>query len=439
MTVGVAVIGYGYWGVNLTRNVATAHTTDLIGVVDPAADRRALAEQNNPGITTWDSVDDALADARVDAVVIATPASTHVDLAIQCLEAGRDILVEKPLAETSADAEKIAQLAADRDRILMVGHTFLYSPSVHRLKSLIAEGDLGAVQYLYSQRLSLGRIRRDCNALWNFAPHDVSIMLHLLDEPVVEVTAKGFAFIDPEVDDVCFASMTFESGVGANLHVSWIDPRKTRLMTVVGDEKMAIYNDVSGRPAPLARGLRCGQGSGSRRRTRASSDFQWRTRSGDIVIPQNRDVGAAPQRDRPPSGQACHGPGTLPTDRRRVTASRWSGSSKRSIVRRPASGRPVEVSPVSAVNERRRDHQPDPVPGSRPGSTSRSVPSCAMRSTTSWSPHRRFVGAKAACSEFEEAFAAAHGRRPCRRRRGSGTDALALALRAALASAPATR
>lgn len=285
MTVGVVVVGYGYWGVNLTRNVARSSTTELVGVVDVSPDRRELARVNHPGITTWASTDEALRQDSVEAVVIATPASTHVELALEALEAGRDILVEKPLAESSADAEKIAQLAADEGRVLMVGHTFLYSPAVHQLKQQITDGELGAIQYLYSQRLSLGRIRRDCNALWNFAPHDVSIMLHLLEEPVVEVTAKGFAFIDPEIDDVCFASLTFESGVGANLHVSWIDPRKTRLMTVVGDEKMAIYNDVSvDQPLWIVdSGVARDSDLGS---FESLGDFQWRTRSGDIHIPR---------------------------------------------------------------------------------------------------------------------------------------------------------
>ena len=285
MSVGVAVVGYGYWGVNLARNVSVAATTELIGVADPGVERRELAETNHRGITTWESLDDALDDPRVEAVVLATPASTHMDLALAAMERGRDILVEKPLAETSADAAKLNDVATAEGRILMVGHTFLYSPPVLKLADMIADGDLGAVQYLYSQRLSLGRIRRDCNALWNFAPHDVSIMLHLLGEPVVEVSAKGFSFIEPGIDDVCFASLTFESGIGANLHVSWIDPRKTRLMTVVGDEKMAIYNDVSvDQPLWLVdSGVAKDRDLGE---YESMSDFQWRTRSGDIVIPR---------------------------------------------------------------------------------------------------------------------------------------------------------
>ncbi|MEM9464121.1 MAG: Gfo/Idh/MocA family oxidoreductase [Actinomycetota bacterium] len=285
MSVGVAVVGYGYWGVNLARNVSVAGTTELIGVADPGAERRELAETNHRGITTWETLDDALDDPRVDAIVLATPASTHMDLALAAMERGRDILVEKPLAETSADAAKLIHVAEAEGRILMVGHTFLYSPPVLKLAELIADGDLGAVQYLYSQRLSLGRIRRDCNALWNFAPHDVSIMLHLLGEKVVEVSATGFSFIEPGIDDVCFASLTFESGIGANLHVSWIDPRKTRLMTVVGDEQMAIYNDVSvDQPLWLVdSGVAKDRDLGE---YESMSDFQWRTRSGDIVIPR---------------------------------------------------------------------------------------------------------------------------------------------------------
>jgi predicted dehydrogenase len=142
-----------------------------------------------------------------------------------------------------------------------------------------------AVQYLYSQRLSLGRIRRDCNAMWNFAPHDISIMLYLLGEHVVEVSAKGFSFIQEGIDDVCFASLTFASGVGANLHVSWIDPRKTRLMTVVGDQKMAIYNDVSADQKLWVVDAGVAGNRGDLGDYQSLGEYQWRTRAGDIVIP----------------------------------------------------------------------------------------------------------------------------------------------------------
>jgi predicted dehydrogenase len=280
------VVGYGYWGANLARNVLSARSTHLVAIADPDEGRRDAAAGAFPGTAAVASLDEVLALDEVEAVIIATPAATHVDAALATIAAGRHVMVEKPLAMDPEGADSVVAAADAAGRCLMVGHTFLYSPPVTLLRNIIKAGELGTVQYLYSQRLSLGRIRRDCNALWNFAPHDVSIMLHLLDDRVAEVSAKGFAFIQPDIDDVCFASLTFESGVGANLHVSWIDPRKTRLMTVVGDEKMAIYNDVSVDQklwivdAGVARSK---DGFGA---YESMGDFQWRTRAGDINIPQ---------------------------------------------------------------------------------------------------------------------------------------------------------
>jgi predicted dehydrogenase len=283
--IGTAVVGYGYWGVNLARNVAAASSLRLVGVADPDEDRRKAAAGNHPSATIWASLDAVLDDADVDAVVLAVPAHAHAALATKVLESGRHVLVEKPLAMTVEDGRDLVDLADDKGLIAMVGHTFLYASPVHRLKAYIDSGDLGAIQYLYSQRLSLGRIRRDCSALWNFGPHDISIMLHLLDERPVEVTARGFSFIGEGIDDVVFGSLQFASGIGANLHVSWIDPRKTRLMTVVGDEKMVIYNDVSADQklwlvdSGVAKDAEFGA-------YESVGDFQWRTRSGDIIIPR---------------------------------------------------------------------------------------------------------------------------------------------------------
>ncbi len=283
--IGTAVIGFGYWGVNLARNVASAPSTDLVGICDPDPERQAIVQDRHSGIEVWSSLDEVLADERVEAVVLATPASTHHGLGLEVLRAGRHLMVEKPLSETTEHAQQLVDEADARDLTLMVGHTFLYSNPVLHLKEWIDSNELGAIQYLYSQRLSLGRIRRDTNALWNFAPHDISIMNFLLGETPTEVTAKGFSFIQGGIDDVCFASLSYPSGVGANIHVSWIDPRKTRLMTVVGDEKMAIYNDVS-TDQPLwmvdsgvARDATLGE-------YESLGDFQWRTRAGDIVIPR---------------------------------------------------------------------------------------------------------------------------------------------------------
>ncbi len=301
--IGVAVVGYGYWGVNLTRNVAAASSLRLVGVADPDEDRRKAAASAHPTATVWSSLDEVLDDGEIDAVVLAVPAHAHAALATQVLRSGRHVLVEKPLAMDVGEGRDLVALADDVDRIVMVGHTFLYAAPVHRLKEYITSGDLGTIQYLYSQRLSLGRIRRDCSALWNFGPHDISIMLHLLDERPAEVTARGFSFIGEGIDDVVFGSLAFPSGIGANLHVSWIDPRKTRLMTVVGDEKMVIYNDVSVDQklwlvdSGVARDTEFGA-------YESLGDFQWRTRSGDIIIPRI-DMAEPLLAEMEAFGQAC--------------------------------------------------------------------------------------------------------------------------------------
>lgn len=286
MSVGVGVLGYGYWGANLARNVVSAPSTRLVAVADQDESRRAVAWTQQPNTDVVDSLEALLDHPEVEAVVISTPAATHVEMAQRCIAAGRHVLVEKPLAMDPNGADEVVAAAEAAGRILMVGHTFLYSRAVELLHQYVADGELGEVQYLYSQRLSLGRIRSDCNALWNFAPHDISIMLHLLGEQVVEVSGKGFAFIQPDIDDVCFASLTFESGIGANLHVSWIDPRKTRLVTVVGDRKMAIYNDVSADQKLWLVDAGVARSQGGFGAYESMGDFQWRTRAGDIVIPQ---------------------------------------------------------------------------------------------------------------------------------------------------------
>ncbi len=282
---GVALIGYGYWGANLARNIKATPSLRLIGVADPTESQRKAADEALDNITTWSSLAEALADPDVAAVVIASPAGFHAELATEALGAGKHVMVEKPLAMNAVDAERLVALAASTGLTLMVGHTFLYSAPVLRLREYIDRGDLGAIQYIYSQRLSLGRIRRDCNALWNFAPHDVAIMLYLLSERPTEVSGTSMAMIDKAIPDVFFANLTFPSGIGTHLHVSWIDPSKSRVMTIVGDQKMAIYNDVSvdQKVWLVDAGVAKGEGFGE---YESLGDFQWRTRAGDIVIPK---------------------------------------------------------------------------------------------------------------------------------------------------------
>lgn len=283
--IGVALVGYGYWGANLARNIRRTPGLTLVAVADPTEAQRTAAQTDHPDVSIRSSAADALDDERVGAMVIAAPAGLHAELAHEAMASGRHVLVEKPLALDPADAESIVKQATEAGLVAMVGHTFLYAPAVQQLKGYVDAGALGNIQYLYSQRLSLGRIRRDCNALWNFAPHDVAIMLHLLDERPIEVSGTASAMIDPHIADVFFATLTFPSGITANLHVSWIDPRKTRLMTLVGDRQMAIYNDVSvdQKLWLVDAGVAVGNTLGE---YESMGDFQWRTRAGDIVIPQ---------------------------------------------------------------------------------------------------------------------------------------------------------
>lgn len=288
--IGVALVGYGYWGPNLARNAQAARGMKLVAIADGDATRRSAAEQLYPGVAILDGLAAVLSRDDVDAVILATPAATHADLAQTVLTSGRHVFVEKPLATTVEGAKAIVEAADAVARVAMVGHTFLYSPPVHWLKRSVDAGELGQLQYLYSQRLNLGRIRSDCNALWNFAPHDLSIMLFLLGETPHEVSSTGFSFLQEGIDDVSFATLRFPSGVGASLHLSWIDPRKTRLMTVVGDRKMAVYDDVSndqkiwlydaGATRPV------GTDDMGLGRFESMSEFQWKTRAGDVVIPK---------------------------------------------------------------------------------------------------------------------------------------------------------
>jgi predicted dehydrogenase len=284
---GIGIAGFGYWGVNLARNSAASPLCDVVAVADPIADRRDHATNLFPAIATYPTLEELVADPRVGAVLLSTPPSTHGKLATAVLDAGRHVLVEKPFATSSDDAQQIIDAADRNGCVAMPGHTFLYSPAVRLLRQLVDSGELGDVQYVYSQRLSLGRIRRDCNVLWNLAPHDVSMISYLVSAWPVMVSATGHAFIEPPNEDVFFLTTTAENGICAFIHVSWIDPRKTRRLTVVGDKKMAVFDDVSPDQkvqvydAGVARPTDDGFGT-----YESFSDFQWRTRSGDVRIPQ---------------------------------------------------------------------------------------------------------------------------------------------------------
>lgn len=242
----VAQIGIGYWGPNLLRNLVSSPQCELTLVADSSKGRRDFVSSNYSQITTIESAEEVFSNSGIDAVVISTPAGTHHDLAMRALRAGKHILVEKPLATSVEQVEEIAAIAQAKNLVAMVGHTFLFNPAVQYLKSVVDSGELGEIRYIYAQRLNLGRIRSDVDALWNLAPHDISIIQFLLGDPKpISVRRTGMDFIQKGIDDVVFLNIEYPGKVLANIHVSWLDPNKVRSLTVVGSKKMAIYDDLA--------------------------------------------------------------------------------------------------------------------------------------------------------------------------------------------------
>ncbi len=238
------MVGMNYWGPNLARNFDRMQGCRLAWVCDRDEDVLARHRASYPGSTFTTRYEDLLADDTLDAVVIATPVPTHAALTRMALEAGKDAFVEKPLALTGADARDLAALADARGRVLMVDHLLVYHPAVQKLKDLIEAGDLGQVFYLYGNRQNLGIVRADENALWSLGPHDISVMLWLVGERPAEVSASGESYLQPGVEDVVFGRIKFPSGIIGHLHLSWLDPHKMRKMTVIGSERMVVFDDM---------------------------------------------------------------------------------------------------------------------------------------------------------------------------------------------------
>lgn len=241
----LAQIGCGYWGPNLLRNFTALPDAHVKCVVEASADRRRYVSENFPRTSATADLDAVLADPAVQAVLVATPARTHFSLALRALRAGKHVFVEKPLALSVAEVDALSAEAARLGLTLMAGHTFLYNPAVLALKALVDSGELGRIYYLYTQRLNLGVIRSDVNALWNLAPHDISICNFLLGTAPIAVTAHGTAYLQPGIEDVVFANLEYPGHVRASIHVSWLDPNKTRKVTLVGSRKMVVYDDVA--------------------------------------------------------------------------------------------------------------------------------------------------------------------------------------------------
>ena len=240
----IGVVGMNYWGPNLARNLDRLDGCRVTWICDrdeSVLDRHRPGYRNSRFTARYE---DLLEDPDLDAVVIATPVPTHAPLARLALEADKDVFVEKPLALTARDANELAALADARGRVLMVDHLLVYHPAVQKLHDLIREGALGQVFYVYGNRLNLGIVRPDENALWSLGPHDISVMLHLVGERPTEVSATGESYLQPGVEDVVFGRIRFPSGILGHLHLSWLDPQKMRRMTVIGSDRMVVFDDM---------------------------------------------------------------------------------------------------------------------------------------------------------------------------------------------------
>jgi predicted dehydrogenase len=274
--VRIGQVGLGYWGTNLVRNFD--ELADLRWLCDTSPDRRTEFSGRYPKARVTGDFDELLADESLTAVVVATPVPTHYELARRALDAGKHVFVEKPPAMRGAEMEELCDLAEERGRVLMPGHLLLYHPGVRKLKELVDAGELGDVLCIYGNRQNLGTIRTNENALWSLGVHDLSVLLYLVDEEPSELWAHGNAFLNPGVEDVVFCYLRFPSGKIAHMHLSWLDPHKIRRITVVGRDKMAVFDDME-----LERKVTI-YDKAPEQPTRTHGE--WQTRTGDIYSPK---------------------------------------------------------------------------------------------------------------------------------------------------------
>ena len=242
--IGIAVVGYGYWGPNLVRNFALLDDARVVAVCDSSAARRAAVERHHPGVTTYSDLRGMLDDPAVHAVVVATPVTSHFDLALQALQAGKHVLVEKPFTATVAEGEELIEVAERAGLVLMVDHTFVYTSAVRKISELVDKGEIGRLQYFDSVRVNLGLFQRDVSVLWDLAVHDLSIMDFVTGRLPAQVAATGMSHLPGEPENIAYLTCYFEDDMLAHFHVNWLAPVKVRQTMICGSEKMIVYNDI---------------------------------------------------------------------------------------------------------------------------------------------------------------------------------------------------
>ena len=277
----IAIAGVGAWGKNLLRNFHNLCGGGLVLACDQSEDRLKYVKSNYVGVDTTSNYDDILKRDDIEAVVLATPPAAHYEMASAAIAAGKDVFVEKPLVLSVEDGEKLVEQADKANRIIMVGHIMVYHPATLYLKQQVDSGELGKIYYLYASRVNLGKVRDIENALWSFAPHDISIILYLLGKDPVRVTSTGSAYLQPGIEDVVFTTLHFGDGTMAHIHVSWLDPHKDRKLVVVGSKKMAEFDD-----SRASEKIRLYDKGVDTKQDYETYGEYLAIRTGDIVIPQ---------------------------------------------------------------------------------------------------------------------------------------------------------
>jgi predicted dehydrogenase len=340
------VVGYGYWGPNIVRNVVERPEFRLMGLCELQENRIEDFRRRHPGVWIERDLDTALSDPRVEAVAIATPPHTHYPLVRRALEAGKHVLVEKPLARRSEEAAELVAIAEERDLVLMPGHTFLYSPAVNKVRDLIQEDELGEIYFVTSSRMNLGLYQPD-GVVLDLAPHDLSILLHWLGKPLVEVSANGRSVFRESIHETAFLTLRFEGGAQANVQLSWLAPRKLRQMNVVGSRRMVQYEDTASDDSVRIydRGLDFTEPPAN------FGEYRLTYRTGDMIAPRLQAL--------EPLGQELSDfasairEGTTPVSNGRLGVEIVLGleALEQSL---HAQGEPVPVSPVDSVLDRAR-------------------------------------------------------------------------------------
>ena len=328
--VSIGVVGLGYWGPNLARNFHGLRGVRLAWCCDARPEIRERLSPGPPSHASRASLPDLLDDPDLDAIVLATPVPTHAQPARTVLEAGKHCFVEKPMAQSAAEAETVIEAARDHDRVLMVGHLLQYHPGLRMLKQSVDSGELGEIRYLYSNRLNLGQLRADENALWSLGAHDVSVVLDLAGEEPIELAAHGGSYMHEGIEDVVFAFLRFPSNLTAHLHLSWLDPHKERRFTVVGAKRMATFDDMD-----LERKATTTTRALTSRRTATANTSRVRERSAARACPTQSPYASSASTSLTASARAAHRSPTVSAD------FAWSGCSRVSRARwtqRPRGG-----------------------------------------------------------------------------------------------------